>query len=936
MWRTIFVLALSLPVAISAAEPVWRLTTILGSHDATFDLSADELEVRTRPGTDVADLPSVRGLAAARIAAGVIDGRAGRQDRTLHLPARLPPAALRALAGTVAGESGGEVLAVAYPSSRSGDANVRLVVTRQVTVAVAPGSDVAALARRVGAVVVAPLAPIPDVHLLAAIDRDLLAGIELSERLRRQPEVRWAESQFERRSRVRADPDDTLFATQWHLRNSGQFGSGAGNDINVAPVWASYRGAGMRIGIVDDGVQALHPDLAANYRSDLDIDLRANDNDASPGVDDWHGTCVAGCAAAVGDNATGVTGVAYEADLIGIRLIGGLTSSAQEALALAHLSDPADPAQRLHVSNNSWGDADDGRFLASLDATVSAAIATGVGSGRGGHGIVYAWAAGNGAWDNGDSGDVEHNLDNANYDRYLDRRVIPVGAIDPFGIRSWYSEPGANLHICAPGGSDDGGGHGIVTTDRTGSAGAAAGDYTGVADSLQGTSFASPIAAGAFALMLQARPTLTWRDVQHILALTAVANDPTNIDHPWQTNAAGYHFSNAYGFGRLDTQAAVSKALTWGNMPANATPLVATTATSFAVPDFGGGSATWSPVISAPAGFRAECVELTVNITHGWRGDLAFTVTSPAGTVAEVASRPYDDGDGLQFTFTLRPHWGELVNGTWTVEITDEEAGYAGTVQSLGLRIHGFIPPSTPGVSALDPTGFGTGTGDQVVTISGSGFAADSSGASLSIAYWGGTVLATTFVSSGQLTAVIPAALLAADGTGTITVQNPMVEIASGSLGGGTSSGIDADVLPGPSITAIADQAISQSTATGAIAFTIADADTATGALLVSASSANDGLVADAACVLSGTGADRTITVTPTAGTAGVALITVTVSDGNSSVSETFTVTVIAPAGSGGGGGDGGGGGACGAGAAGLGMLLLACTWLRPRRRRGS
>ena len=52
-----------------------------------------------------------------------------------------------------------------------------------------------------------------------------------------------------------------------------------------------------------------------------------------------------------------------------------------------------------------------------------------------------------------------------------------------------------------------------------------------------GTSFATPVAAGVVALMLEANPSLGWRDVQEILARTAQKTDPGHKD--WTTNAAG-------------------------------------------------------------------------------------------------------------------------------------------------------------------------------------------------------------------------------------------------------------------------------------------------------------------------------------------------------------------------------------------------------------
>ena len=106
--------------------------------------------------------------------------------------------------------------------------------------------------------------------------------------------------------------------------------------------------------------------------------------------------------------------------------------------------------------------------------------------------------------------------------------------------------------ICAP---SDGAGADIVTTDLLGRAGQSLLDYT---TGFGGTSASAPLVTGVIALMLEANPSLTWRDVQHILVRTAVKNDP--LDDGWSYNAAGYHVNHKFGFGRVDAAAAVNLA----------------------------------------------------------------------------------------------------------------------------------------------------------------------------------------------------------------------------------------------------------------------------------------------------------------------------------------------------------------------------------------
>ena len=100
-----------------------------------------------------------------------------------------------------------------------------------------------------------------------------------------------------------------------------------------------------------------------------------------------------------------------------------------------------------------------------------------------------------------------------------------------------------------------------------------------------------------------------------------------------------------------------------------------------------------------------------------------------------------------------------------------------------------------------------------------------------------------------------------------------------------------------PTMSPIADQATNVGVATGAIPFTVADVETAAGSLSVSGASTNTTLVPNANIIFGGSGASRTVTVTPAAGQAGTSTITVTVTDGVAPVSRTFLLTVGAPAG---------------------------------------
>ena len=91
-------------------------------------------------------------------------------------------------------------------------------------------------------------------------------------------------------------------------------------------------------------------------------------------------------------------------------------------------------------------------------------------------------------------------------------------------------------------------------------------------DDFGGTSSAAPAVSGVAALVRQANPDLTWRDVKLVLAETARKNDPANPG--WEDGArmyglatGSYHFNHEYGFGVVDAAAAVELAKSWTNLP---------------------------------------------------------------------------------------------------------------------------------------------------------------------------------------------------------------------------------------------------------------------------------------------------------------------------------------------------------------------------------
>ncbi len=162
-----------------------------------------------------------------------------------------------------------------------------------------------------------------------------------------------------------------------------------------------------------------------------------------------------------------------------------------------------------------------------------------------------------------------------------------------------------------------------------------------------------------------------------------------------------------------------------------------------------------------------------------------------------------------------------------------------------------------------------TGTSSNQTLIANAGIVLAGSGANRTIAL--------TPLSNATGTAVITIAV--SDGTATTTRTFNVTVNA---------------VNDAPTISPIADQSFNEDTASGTITFTIGDVDNATGSLVVTATSSNQTRIANAGIVLGGSGANRTISITPQNNATGSAVITVNVSDGTTTTTRTLAVTITA------------------------------------------
>lgn len=327
-------------------------------------------------------------------------------------------------------------------------------------------------------------------------------------------------------------PGDYYFKEQWALHNTGQqfyciipslpdfcFYVGTPDaDIDAPEAWAISKGTGVRVAVIDTGIDYTHPDLAANYAGGFDF----VNNDGDPMDDHGHGTHVAGTIAAALNNPTGnpaeeegVVGVAPNAQILAYKVCRGDGTCDDFAIEQAIARAVTDGAKVINMSLGA----------AQVSGTLNDAVQDAWNAG-----LVIVAGAGN---DGTTARFYPAAFDN----------VISVGAFDEDDRRASFSNYGDWVDISAPGNV-------ILSTYPLAACALSntPGD-TGCYNWLSGTSMATPHVSGAAALVWSRSDVTTNSQVVDILLNSA---DPQGVDavrlDSW-TIHGGLNIHNALSYG---------------------------------------------------------------------------------------------------------------------------------------------------------------------------------------------------------------------------------------------------------------------------------------------------------------------------------------------------------------------------------------------------
>ncbi|WP_371680242.1 S8 family serine peptidase [Streptomyces sp. NBC_01276] len=482
---------------------------------------------------------------------------------------------------------------------------------------------------------------------------------------RADPDVAYVEP--DSRAYAMSTPDDTEYAKQWDL-----FEPTAG--MNVPAAWDKTTGSGVTVAVIDTGYVA-HSDVAPNIVAGYDFissstaarDGNGRDNNPADQGDwsaagecgtgskasdsSWHGTHVAGTIAAAANNAKGVAGIAYNAKIQPVRVLGkcgGATSDIVDAItwasggSVAGVPANATPAKVINMSLGGSG-----ACTATYQNAINAAVA---------RGTTVVVAAGN------------SNADAAGFSPSSCNNVINVAATNRTGDRSFYSNFGAIIDVAAPGGetrraTDT---PGTVTTPENGILSSLnAGTTTPGAEiykPYQGTSMAAPHVAGLAALLVAAKPSLTPAQVEAAIKANA---------RPLAGTCTG-----GCGAGLADAAATVNAVTS-----TPATPAFENTA-DVAIGD---NTTVESPItVSGVTGNAPATLKVGVNIVHTYIGDLKVDLVAPDGSVYTLHNRAGGGTANISQTYTVNAS-SEVANGTWKLRVNDNAGGDTGKIDSWSL-----------------------------------------------------------------------------------------------------------------------------------------------------------------------------------------------------------------------------------------------------------
>jgi subtilisin family serine protease len=458
--------------------------------------------------------------------------------------------------------------------------------------------------------------------------------------------------------------NDPYFSQLWGLNNT----SNPSIDINACSAWSISQGNGIKVAVLDNGIELTHVDLSSNISS-LSYDTETNTSPSQTYGD--HGTHCAGTIGAIKDNNMQVVGIAPQCMLM----------SVSNSLA----SMPNSRIKRADGINWAWQNGADiisNSWSSSVQYDIiDEAIENALTNGRNGKGTIVVFASGN---DNVSVG----------YPANSNPNIIAVGSVNINGYRSDFSNFGASLDVVAPG-------ENILSTLPNNSTGLKS-----------GTSMATPHVSGLAALILSVNPNLTVQQVSNIIESTA--QKVGTYAYQTTTGRPNGTWNNQMGYGLVDAYAAVMAATLSGpsTLCAKGTyTLSAGSATSWSVAPASAFSITSSNSTSAtvtPIGLSGQSGTLTANVngTNITKEIQACIVeiTGP-GTICSTGVYTLSAGSATWWSISPSSAFTVTASNATSATVTPLSlSGQSGTLTAIvnGINIRKTIQACVSTISGTD------------------------------------------------------------------------------------------------------------------------------------------------------------------------------------------------------------------------------------------
>lgn len=506
-------------------------------------------------------------------------------------------------------------------------------------------------------------------------------------------------------------PREPLYPQQWYLNHNGGNLLAPGAHIDIEKAWDLTRGIrSVVVAVVDDSFDLDHPDFQGIGKIVAPKDLKENDFLPLPNEKETsHGTACAGIVLAE-ENNIGITGVAPGCTLMPIRTTGYLDDRSIEEIFEWAIHKGAS------VISCSWGAS---AVYFPLSLRQRAVITRAATEGRDGKGCIILFAAGN----------ANRPIDGTVYERGwiknilrgntkwlngfgLHPDVITVSAATSMNKKAAYSNWGRNISVCAPSNNALPGmwfqetgfiytqpsirqpvyGRGMLTTDQLGAAGYDKGNFT---SNFGGTSSATPVVAGVAGLILSVNPNLTAKQVRHILEETADKIVDSEPDPQLGLSLGSYDengHSQWFGYGKVNAAKAVQTARAFSITSTVVTKQVGgRNYASLVIPDsdIRGVKSAISISDSSPV----ENIQVTVDITHEFLGDLEIYLVAPNNQKVLLQSRTLGRQTNLNKTYTVRsnPALKKFLSisakGSWQLLILDLASQDVGVLNNWELAL---------------------------------------------------------------------------------------------------------------------------------------------------------------------------------------------------------------------------------------------------------